>query len=398
MKNIKVIGAGFSGLVMAYYLEKEGFKVTVIEKSNRVGGLLGTRETAFGLVEAAANGLIWSPRVSQIFQDLQISPVFMKKESKNRYIFRDRPRRWPLSLSETGGVLWKLVSTMVGLKSKMAPRPMETIQEWGERTLGLAMTQYLLSPGLQGIYAGDPRELSASLILGRFFSRDQKKKTPYKGTLSAPKGMGELTDSLYEYLKGKDVKFIFDKNYQLTEERPVVLATSASAAAQILDDHSLGEALPLIDVLPIISITAFFKPSSKDLPGFGCLFPRETPVRALGVLFNDSIFEGRSEYRSETWIYGGALDRDCLGLTDEELRGQVVLDRTCLVEKVEQPLEIHIQRWPEAIPHYDTVLEEVLNIADTKNDGIYLIGNYTGALGLSRILEKAWELTQQIKT
>ena len=38
--------------------------------------------------------------------------------------------------------------------------------------------------------------------------------------------------------------------------------------------------------------------------GFGVLFPEAAGIRALGVLFNTDIFEGRGRLRSETWIVG----------------------------------------------------------------------------------------------
>ena len=39
IRNIAIIGAGFTGLTAGYELSKKGFKVTIIEKSNEIGGL-----------------------------------------------------------------------------------------------------------------------------------------------------------------------------------------------------------------------------------------------------------------------------------------------------------------------------------------------------------------------
>jgi UDP-galactopyranose mutase len=38
MKKIGIVGSGFSGAIMAYFLDKEGFKVDVFEKRNHIGG------------------------------------------------------------------------------------------------------------------------------------------------------------------------------------------------------------------------------------------------------------------------------------------------------------------------------------------------------------------------
>lgn len=43
-KKIAVLGAGISGLSVAYYLKGKGFTVNVYEKSGRAGGLIDTEK------------------------------------------------------------------------------------------------------------------------------------------------------------------------------------------------------------------------------------------------------------------------------------------------------------------------------------------------------------------
>ena len=69
---ITVVGAGFSGLVTAYYLFKAGESVRVLEKSPRVGGLLRTIHTEHGLVETAANGLLSSFRLETMCDEIGV--------------------------------------------------------------------------------------------------------------------------------------------------------------------------------------------------------------------------------------------------------------------------------------------------------------------------------------
>jgi len=67
-----VIGAGHNGLVAANYLAKAGLRVTVVERSDRVGGASVTDEIAPGFkVSAAAyvSGL-FRP---QIIEDLDLA-------------------------------------------------------------------------------------------------------------------------------------------------------------------------------------------------------------------------------------------------------------------------------------------------------------------------------------
>ena len=174
-----------------------------------------------------------------------------------------------------------------------------------------------------------------------------------------------------------------------------VIATGPAAAAKILHEHKISTYLNNIEVSPIVSITAFFHPLDARTKGFGILFPRDQGIRALGVLFNNEIFEGRSDYRSETWIYGGATDHEICDAPDAELMSQFLKDRKAVERGISKPLHYRIQRWSSAIPHYTVNLEKMLEeLPDIPNT--YLMGNYLGGLGLSKIVDRAYFLSEQI--
>ena len=100
MQTVKVIGAGFSGLVAAYYLVKAGCKVQVVEKSARVGGLIRTLQTPNGPVETAANGIRNSVRLEAMCADIGVPLQATRREARARFIFRGRPKRFPLGTSD----------------------------------------------------------------------------------------------------------------------------------------------------------------------------------------------------------------------------------------------------------------------------------------------------------
>src|SRR6266508_4960782 len=69
-----------------------------------------------------------------------------------------KPRQLPLNIFETFKTSARLAAHATNLK----PVPFESIAEWGRRIGGDVATDYLLTPVLGGIYAGDPNRLSAS--------------------------------------------------------------------------------------------------------------------------------------------------------------------------------------------------------------------------------------------
>ena len=426
MKRAVVIGAGFSGLASAYYLQKAGYDVVVREKEPEPGGLIKTVITPWGQAETAANGFLASFHLEELAKDIGLKLVCASPGSRKRFIFRSGPKRWPLSFAETLSLFFHFVF------SRKRPLKGQTISKWGDRSLGVGGRRYLLSPALQGIYAGDPDRLSSTLILSRFFGRAKIKtrRGLLKGTVAPEKGMGEFICSLEKALKLRGVEFHYGRTISslkpelatrikdaeisgarhssAPEEKIIyVLAAGAEGSASLLAPYSnLGIALGKVDLLPVVSVTAFFSAKEEGvINGFGCLLPRGEGFRVLGVLFNSDLFLNRSPHRSETWIFGGATDRDAVSLSDEDLLSLIASERPRIyLNEGARPASIlgyRIQRWPRGIPHYSVEHEELLeeqkqSISDLEKKGIYLVGNYLGSLGLSQILERTREMVLRI--
>ena len=150
----------------------------------------------------------------------------------------------------------------------------------------------------------------------------------------------------------------------------------------------LSEQLAAVRLAPLVTATMFFAPERGDLRGFGVLFPRQSGVRALGVLFNTDIFEGRASGRSETWIVGDrgeALTRH----DDGALRRMLAEDRRRLTGRDDDPLSTYITRWPAAIPVYDHAILSVEDELSSLPPWLALSGNYLGKIGVAALLEIA---------
>jgi protoporphyrinogen/coproporphyrinogen III oxidase len=376
-----VVGAGFSGLVTAFYLVEKGCEVRIFEKEARPGGLIQTLRKSSGLIETAANALINSQNVEDLFRKLDLRTCHPKREARARYIFRGRPRRWPISLKGTLSFI-ATFARFLTFNSKLRPRSGESVREWGLRVFGPEVTTYLMEPALQGIYAGDPAQMSASLIFSRLFVTYSGPKRHYrKGSVAPPEGMGQLISRLEEYLRQKGVEFVYGSTRSPTENSNLVFyCGSAHGAAEWLKDAAPNASRDLseIEVRPVTTITAFFEKAGTDIKGFGILFPRDQKFEALGVLFNSHIFDNRSEFRSETWIYAGTA----AGLE------HVLSDRRKL-GGANPPVECVVTQWPHAIPHYTVHLERILQDGLTLPPHIFLVGNYLGDIGLTRILDRA---------
>ncbi len=391
MQTIKVVGAGFSGLVTAYFLTKQGFKVQVYEQSSRAGGLIKTIRTPHGLIETAANGLLNSARLEAMCADIEVPLLATRRAGRKRFIFRGRPKQIPLDLSDMLNCGLRFARNL----NRLRPRQFETIREWGSRVVGEGATDYLLTPALGGIYAGDPQRMSASLIFGRavlpaHLRTRRPERARVHGTVAPPNGMQQLIDGLYDFLNDAGVEFLFN-HPAAKEDCPTVVCLSASTASDYFAAFApeVSQELAKVEMLSIVTATCFYPPEAARLKGFGCLFPLDQGFRARGVLFNDCIFEGRGPAHAETWIFGGALDPEVVNLSDQEFAELIASERERFNGGRDDSMEIHITRWQNALPHYTIDLERILTALPPPPPHIALVGNYLGRIGLAKILERA---------
>jgi oxygen-dependent protoporphyrinogen oxidase len=395
MRAVTVVGGGFSGLATAYYLSQAGIPVEIVEKSNRLGGLISTLQTEYGPVETAAMGLKNTARVDALCRDLGL-PLLHSALSpgRARYIYRGRPRRWPLGPGESLSLAARLAVATV--RGSRRPRPGESIDQWGLRVLGRQATRWLVGPPLQSMYAGDPSRLSASLLLG---APAHAVRTAPRGVVAPALGMQQLIDALEGRLRARGVGIGLNTTATLNGSTPAVICTSARDAAECLREAApdASRALSTIDMLPLVRITAFYPEGTPHQRGRGILFPRGGGVRALGVLLDRNIFPGREGQYCESWIYGGAADRDVVHLSEDELIAAMDRDRTVLCGQSVTPVARLVHRWRSALPHYDLQLESIRASGFALPKGVLLAGNYVGGIGVTMLLEQAAAAADQVR-
>lgn len=399
MKKIYVLGAGFAGLTVALRLAQKGFEVEIHEQSSRCGGLLGTDQTAYGIAERAANAMIRTSKAEQLFAELGITPSHVLESSKKRFIFREMPRKWPLSFFETLQFVTKLGSKLFRGKKTVRPSEQETLETWGHKNLGFAATRFLLGPAMQGIYANELSGLSSQLILSPLFAPKREK---YRGLLTGPGGMQDLINQLENKLIDAGVKIHLNSSILLENiQGPVVIATSAAAAGQVTNSKypELSAILSRVRMTSLISATLFFSKAQSSYKGFGCLIPRGFGLKTFGILMNSYIFKDRDQTYNETWILGGVQQEELLQLGDSDLLKLLAQERFAILKQKDSLLDFKINRWKNALPYYDLTLETVQkDLKSIETPDLYLHGNYLSGIGLSKILERSDEIARQIGT
>lgn len=398
-KAVNVIGGGFSGLMQAFYLVEAGYQVTIFEKEKRLGGLLGSEKKQGFLIEQAANAFIANKELERVASILKVPLVEKTNKAKKRFIFRQgQMRRWPVGLGDS----LPFFSFLLAKKwknPKYAPRPQETLYNWGLRNLGPGLTDYLLEPAIRGIYASTADRLSAHLVLNSLNKKLEKGKR--RGSVAAQEGMQQWVNQTKTYLKTKGAQWrVGEQCNSFDFSQPTILAMDLNSLKELCNEQKINLHPSILETqsASLTSVTLGFKDEKQKLnEGFGCLFPKKENFNALGVLFNHSIFPGRVQNQaSETWILNDQ-NIQFSNMSEMALLRYIHSDRSQLGKVWQEPDVISVNQWPERIPLYDHALEHFLEMQKKEKPPFLLMGNYLGDLGLGKIIFHAKDNVEKIK-
>jgi oxygen-dependent protoporphyrinogen oxidase len=425
-KKVIVVGAGISGLLAAYYLDREGYEVTLIESAPQSGGLISTATLEHGIAESAAHSLPASPAVRELFSDLGLELCPQRPEARARWIFRrGKFRRFPLGIFE---ILRTFFRAYFVLAPRRDPESL-TLAEWAAHFLGKPALKYLLNPFVRGIYGASPDEILVSAafpalcvprghsLISFFVAKKFRKNPPTavtrelpkipRGAISAPRlGMGSLTDALEKRLEQRlGARFVKNQRVDSLQEfenenSNIVLCTPARESARLLAHQAprLSEMLARVRYSPLTTATVILKKSvlSRDPQGLGVLIPDGEGRNCLGVLFNSSAFPGRvvsDDLVSLTMMFGAApLERPAL---DDLIRTELA----ALFGFKGGVVEISHRCWENAVPKYDAHLLETWSTAQASwcaKPGQLLFGNYTGQVSIRGMAELARGLNRTV--
>src|SRR4051812_19373115 len=151
-KDVTIIGAGIAGMLLAQQLDQLGYEVTLLEASERAGGLVRTEKTPFGIAEGGPHSLLVTPEVEKQLDELRVPLVPLR--DKSRFVFRDgKLRKFPLTVFEAVVALFRAYFVL----ADRAYKPEEvTLEKWSLRHPGRGGLEYLLTPFVRGIYGAEP--------------------------------------------------------------------------------------------------------------------------------------------------------------------------------------------------------------------------------------------------
>lgn len=379
-----ILGGGIGGLSAAYYaLENPKLGPLIIyEATDRIGGWIKSNRSRTGILfekgprtirstgPAAANTL---RMIDDIGLNNKLLPISRKHPTaKNRLIYVDNKIH---VLPNSLGSLFKTQSPFkrplikmlwTDYKSPQIIKNDESIYSFVERRFGKDAADYLISPMMCGICAGDAKKISVNFIMESLFEAEQKHGTIMKGlfkntfnknkndvnaiskknNLNKPinfnvdsvglslkerwsvwglqGGLEQLPRALAEYLLNKNVDIsLFSKCDNITFKSNHVEINSNGDTKKYkhiissLSSSNLGDLIkhqhpilskelndiPTVDVC-VVNLR-FSKNDILPLNAFGILVPPSEKIPILGIIFDSCIFPQKTS-TVLTVMMGGA--------------------------------------------------------------------------------------------
>src|SRR5712692_10578222 len=173
-RAVIVIGAGISGLVCAYRLQTLGVDVLLIEKSDRVGGVIQSEQIDGYLIERGPNSSQGTEELLALVEELRLTDELVEGDPKApAYVyFGGKHHSVP---SGPGAFLTSKLLSLPG-KLRIFKEPFvpvrradseESVASFARRRIGREAAERMVAPFVSGIYAGDAEQLSVQAAFPR---------------------------------------------------------------------------------------------------------------------------------------------------------------------------------------------------------------------------------------
>lgn len=448
---VVIVGGGISGLASAYRLQQLGIPVLLLESSKEIGGLIGTVEKDGFRFESGPQSFQGTETLLKLINELGLDQDLQKADPKApRYVLRHgRLQKVPMSPQAILGSSLISVSSRLKIASEPLrrthpPNEDESVANFVRRKFGHEILEYLVSPFVSGVYAGDPEQLSLKAAFPSLEEwerehgsviRGAMKSRPEKGTRKGPpplcsfsKGMGALTRALGERLRDQvmlgaravsvarpdpaaanasyEIRVTHAGREETIEARAVIFATPAYVASHLVAGLSvpLARSLSSIAYAPVTVVAAGYhmRQTAHPMNGFGFLVPRSEKLRTLGTIWNSSLFPGRTPegMMAITSFVGGATDTEIGDKPENEIAAIVQSENARILGITGPPVVSAVWKHPKALPQYNLGhghVVEAIHKTEGNIPGLFFSANYLEGPSLGKCVEQAFTTAESVR-
>lgn len=323
VRSIAIIGGGITGLMTAYYLQKQkqaqglDVKITLIEAEDSLGGKISTVHDSDFVMEAGADSIVArKPNVAPLIEELGLTEQVARNATGRSFLYLDGSLQpipedtlFGIPLSVESLAKSKLVSAegkVEALKDFYTPNDrftkQDSVGEFLTAFLGRELVERQIAPVLSGVYSGSLQELTIASTMpylleykneyGSILKGLEANQQKFKGDagskfISFSGGLSTLITTLakqlddVEIMTGVRVQQIVKEGHhyelrtaagRLLEAQYVVLAVPHAQAQRMLGDDRLSELFAGLTTNSLISVYLGFDAPDHVLPQDGTGF------------------------------------------------------------------------------------------------------------------------------
>ena len=452
--DVVVVGGGITGMVAARRLAGAGAGVTLLERSNRLGGLVTTDHDDGFIVEGGADSFVAGKgSVLALARDLGLDGqvVSSRPEHRGSYVWWDGdllPLPGGLLLivpSRIRSLLGSPLLSWAGRARAMAdlvlPRSHgvedESLESFVTRRLGRQMLDRIAEPLIAGIHAAEPDTMSLRAGFPRLIEMEREHRSLILAARSAASrpppahglshfasfadGMGQLVTALLADSRGAEIRTgtgvigidtVGSWGYRVSLDDGsavvadgVVFATPAPVTSRLLAELVPDAATALSGIHQVASSSVTLAYEAEDLlplAGSGFVVPSVQERMVSGVSFLSQKWENRVP-GPRFVLLRAFVDRNRgrkLDLADEDLLTKVVLDELKVMVGIDAtPVKTWVRIFREGLHQYTMGHLDRVAAAERAMEakhGLALAGAAFHGIGLNECIDSGHRAAESV--
>jgi oxygen-dependent protoporphyrinogen oxidase len=423
MPRVVIVGGGISGLSTAWYLAKAGIRPTIIERQDRLGGVIRTDYIEGCVAEGGPDSFITvKPAGKELAEELGLGGDLIGSNDHQRATFIWRGGRLVklpdgMTMMVPGKIAPILKTPLLSLRGKIRagfdlfrrPTGQErdvSISQFVLEHYGREVLDYIAEPMLAGVYGGDPAQMSALSVVPQFVKWEAKYgsltratwkelkggKAPIFTTLK--RGLQTLIDELVGQLKPDVIRGEVEKvdkvqhgyrvrvNAEWIDADHVVIACRAAAVIpNLFPDIPYNSAS--------VTCVGYRRADiERELPGFGFLVPRiERKGISAGTWVSHKFDHRVPDDKVLLRLFTTGGKADVLG----EIREKLGISA--------DPIFIREHNWPESMPQYNVGHAQIVDVIEEMIKdlpGLHVVGNAYYGIGIPDCIKMARQVAARI--
>jgi oxygen-dependent protoporphyrinogen oxidase len=439
-----IIGGGITGLSAAYYLNKAGFRATVVEKSPTLGGIIHTEKIQGCLLETGPDSFMAAkPWAMELIREVGLAEEVINSNDHLRitYVLKKGKliplpdgmmmmvptKKWPLITTRLLSWPCKIRMGMELFRKADGAREDRSVADFLIDHYGQEALDYLAEPLLAGVYGGDPKLLSVNSVLTRFVEIEAKYGSLSRGVLQMPKpkgsgsggslfrtlkgGLGQLIDKLVpaaDVVRGEaqaiqrtasGYRVRVDGNW--VETAQIFIGAPAYVAAKLLTpfDGALSGLLNTIPYNSSMTLSLGYDKKTFDHPlkGFGFLVPKLERKRLKACTWVNNKFDFRAA--EDKILLRCFLGGDSFNESDDSLAQIAQEELREIMGFQAKPVFHHVGRWPDSMAQYTVGHKKRVDQIKAlmgQLPGIAIGGNGYNGIGVPDCIHSGKEAAQNI--